>query len=76
MGTTGVNHLLKAWRKKIPMTQQQAADLVGITQKHWNRLENRRAWASPTLARKISDLTGLPLESLLNFGDTESVCAK
>lgn len=54
------------------MTQAQAASLVGVTQAHWSNLEAGKVYARPSMARKISDLTGVPVESLLNFSDTES----
>ena len=53
------------------MSQAQAAELVGITQAMWSRVESGKAHASPSLARRIANLTGVSLESLLNFGDKE-----
>lgn len=46
--------------------------MVGITQGMWCRLENGAAHARPSVARRIADLTGVALESLLNFSDNDS----
>lgn len=55
-----------------PLSQTDAAALVGITQAHWSRLENGLVGASPKLARHIADVTGVPAETLLNWGDDDS----
>ena len=65
-------HPLVAFREANDLSQVKAAELVGITQAHWSRLETGRSHARPRIARRISDLTGISLESLLNFTDNES----
>jgi DNA-binding XRE family transcriptional regulator len=54
------------------LTQAQAAARVGITQSAWSRIENGKCGARPKVAKKIARLTGVALESLLNFGDNGS----
>lgn len=69
---TARKHPLLAFRHANDnMSQAQAAALVGITQEMWSRLERGTAYASPKVAKRIADLTGVALESLLNFGDNE-----
>lgn len=64
---------LAAFRKSNnEMSQADAAALVGITQEMWSRLERGTAYASPKVAKRIAELTGCALESLLNFGDNEN----
>lgn len=66
-------HPLVAFRQANEnMTQSAAAALVGITQAHWSRLETGRAHARPRIARRIANLTGVALESLLDFTDNDS----
>ena len=67
-------HPLVAFREANGnLSQAEAARMVGITQAQWSRLETGRSHARPSVARKISELTGVSLESLLNFTDNEPV---
>ncbi len=69
-------HPLEAFRDgNGKMSQAEAAALVGITQEMWSRLERGTAYASPAVAKRISDLTGIALERLLNLGDNDSKAA-
>jgi transcriptional regulator with XRE-family HTH domain len=63
---------LAAWRDDADLSQVEAAELAGITQAHWSRLENGAAFASPQLAKSLSKLTGVSLETLLGIADSES----
>lgn len=65
-------HPLVAFREANDLSQVQAAELVGITQAHWSRLETGRSHAHPKIAMRISKLTGVSVESLLNFTDNET----
>jgi transcriptional regulator with XRE-family HTH domain len=62
---------LLAFREAKRLSQAEAAALVGITQGMWSRLETGRDGARPAVARRISDITGVPLERLLNFGTAD-----
>lgn len=64
-------HPLEAFRLAHGLSQTEAAKMVGITQPMWSRLESGRFYARPSVAKRIADLTGVALESLLNFGDSE-----
>jgi transcriptional regulator with XRE-family HTH domain len=64
---------LVAFREANGLSQEAAADLVGITQAHWSRIETGKRHAAPRVARKIARVTGVALESLLNFSDNETV---
>lgn len=65
-------HPLRAFRDANGLNQQQAASLVGISQSMWCLLERGRAFASPRVARRISDVTKIGMESLLNFTANKS----
>ena len=60
---------LLAFREARRLSQVQAAALVGISQAQWSRLESGLSGARPRIARHISKITGVPLETLLNFGE-------
>jgi transcriptional regulator with XRE-family HTH domain len=54
-----LKHPLEAFRDgNGQMSQADAAQLVGITQEMWSRLERGTAYASPAVAKRISDVTG------------------
>lgn len=72
MGRTRKHPLVAFREANDDLSQADAAALVGITQGHWSRLENGKAHARPRVAKKIAELTGVSLESLLNLGDNES----
>lgn len=62
-------HPLLAFREANGLTQDQAAELVGITQAMWSLLEARKVYASPAVAKRIAELTGIDRDSLLNWSD-------
>lgn len=62
-------HPLLAFREANALSQQQAADLVKITQPMWSLLEAGKAFASPAVANRIAELTGIDRDSLLNWSD-------
>lgn len=62
-------HPLVAFREANKLSQTEAAQLVGVTQGLWSRLETGAGYVSPRVAKRIADLTGVALESLLNLGD-------
>lgn len=69
----GHKHPLKAFREANgQMSQEDAAALVGISQGMWSLLETGMKHASPRVARRIAQLTGVSEESLMDFGDNES----
>lgn len=67
-----VKHPLLAFREANNLNQAQAAEMVGVTQEMWSLLERRKAFASPTVAKRISEKTGVSFEVLLNFSKRES----
>lgn len=68
----GFKHPLVAFREANGnLSQAQAAELVGITQAQWSRLESG-GFASPKIAKRIADLTGVDKNLLLNFDDNDS----
>lgn len=71
--TDRLKHPLVAFREANKLSQAQAAEMVGITQAQWSRLETGVGHARPRIAKRIADLTGVSLESLLNLTDNEPV---
>ena len=55
---------LKAWRTARNLNQRQAAELFGITQGAYAKIELGRNVPRTTLLRKIHHATGVPLEVL------------
>lgn len=70
--TTDTTPTLLAYRERTKLSQADAADLAGITQSHWSRLENGETFASPKLAKTLTRLTGVPFETLLGVADSDS----
>lgn len=56
---------LKAWRVAQGLSQQQAADFLGISQGYYCRLETRSQTARGKLAAAIMGKTGVPIEVLV-----------
>jgi transcriptional regulator with XRE-family HTH domain len=58
---------LKRWRSENRLTQREAAAQFGIGQPFYSRLERGLQIPHPRLAKHISDLAGVPLESVLGI---------
>lgn len=56
---------LATWRGAKKLSQQQAAEYLGISQTFYSRLERRMQAAPGKRAKVIMDLTGVPLEVLV-----------
>lgn len=56
---------LSAWRDAERLSQEQAAKEIGVTQSFYSRLENGHMFPSRHLAKRITDTTGVPLETVL-----------
>lgn len=56
---------LKTWRDAKKLSQQQAAELLGISQTFYSRLERRMQAAPGKRAKTIMEKTGVPLEVLV-----------
>ena len=56
-----IGHKLKEYRKKTPLNQEQIAEMVGIAEKHYGRLE--RGSCTPTLDTffKLIKVLNIPL---------------
>lgn len=65
-------HPLRAFREANGLlSQADAAQLVGISQAMWSRLETGDTHASPKIARRIERLTGVSADSLMDLDDNE-----
>lgn len=55
-------------RKKAKLTQEQLAELLGIDQKHMSRIELGKSYPSLDRLIKISEVVGISLPKLFEFG--------
>jgi len=55
---------LRTWRHAHQLSQQEAASLLGISQKSYSRFECRQRYVKGELAKSLMDKTGVPLEVL------------
>lgn len=62
-------HPLVAFREANRLSQSDAAALVGVTQGLWSRLETGDVFAGARVARRISKLTGVSIDRLMDFED-------
>jgi putative transcriptional regulator len=72
MGENKLNNTLKVQRAMKDLTQEQLAELVGVTRKTINTVENRRYIPSTYLALKLSRALGVPVEELFQLRDEET----
>ena len=58
---------LKELREKNNLTQQNVAERSGVTQQYYSLIENgeRQADMSLSMARKLADIFGVPIEKIL-----------
>jgi transcriptional regulator with XRE-family HTH domain len=59
------DHPLRRWRTERSVTLTTLADQVGVYASHLSEIENRNNRPSLRLAAKLSQITGLPLESFV-----------
>lgn len=58
---------LKTRRKELGLSQQQAANELGLTQSVYSRIERQVRAPKPQAAKAISEKSGVPLESILGI---------
>jgi transcriptional regulator with XRE-family HTH domain len=56
---------LLEWRTAARLNQQEAAQILGITQSHYGKIERRAIAARGKLAIRIAVKTGVPIETLV-----------
>lgn len=59
-----LENTIKVQRAKMNLTQEQLADLIGVTRKTINTIENGKFIPSTVLAIKMARVFGLPVEEL------------
>jgi Predicted transcriptional regulators len=64
---------IHVWRAKKRMTQQQLADLVGVSRQTIMQLENNKYNPSLMLAHTIAEILGAKIEDLFIFIDKKEV---
>ena len=66
-GRARLSNTLKQERAKRNLTQEQLADLVGVTRKTINTIERGRFVPSTVLALKLAGVFGVPVEVLFTL---------
>ncbi|RUS43530.1 helix-turn-helix transcriptional regulator [Cohnella sp. AR92] len=59
-----LENTIKVQRAKMKLTQEQLAELIGVTRKTVNTIENGKFIPSTVLAIKMARALGLPVEEL------------
>jgi putative transcriptional regulator len=71
MAEKTLNNTLKVQRAKKDLTQEQLADLVGVTRKTINTVENKKYIPSTYLALKLSHALEVSVEELFQLSEEE-----
>jgi transcriptional regulator with XRE-family HTH domain len=58
---------LKAWRRTMGFNQSEAAAYLEISQAYYYKLEAKTAAARPTIIKRLTERTGVPLDELLGI---------
>lgn len=58
---------LFAWRKDNHLSQQEAAQILGVAQTSYSRLERGERFVKRTKVQQFVELTGVPIEVLLGI---------
>lgn len=58
---------LAAWRKLKGWGQREAAEYLGISQAYYYKLEQHEAAPRPTIAKRVTERTGVPLDELMGI---------
>jgi len=69
MGENKISNTLKVQRAKRDLTQEQLAELVGVTRKTINTVENGVYIPSTYLALKLSKVLEVPVEELFQLNE-------
>lgn len=69
MGSTKISNTLKVQRAKKNLTQEQLAELVGVTRKTINTVENGIYTPSTYLALKLSKALSVSVEELFQLDE-------
>lgn len=56
---------LKAWREAAQMSTRKAAAYLGMSQTKYSRLELGKGIVRGLEARRVADLTGVPVDALV-----------
>ncbi|MGL4743925.1 MAG: helix-turn-helix domain-containing protein, partial [Dermatophilaceae bacterium] len=58
---TAVGPLLRTWRERRRLSQQQLSDISGVSGRHLSRVETGRARPSPEMIIRLADHLDVPL---------------
>lgn len=62
-------HPLKAWRSDRQLTQEQAAELLGLKEPTLSRYETGARIPSLAQAAKLSEKTGIPIDKFVKHSE-------
>ena len=68
-----LKNTLKVQRAKKDLTQEQLAQMVGVTRKTINTVENGKYIPSTYLALKLAKVLGAPVEELFRLQEDQDV---
>ena len=60
---------IKGFRKAKKLTQAEAAELIGVTQGYWGKIERGEAKMTIELLARLSRALNVPIEKLLYSSD-------
>lgn len=63
--TSHTYRTLLAWRRAARLSQRDAAQLLGLSQSHYSKLERRTHALPGKRAKAVTKKTGVPLEVLV-----------
>lgn len=69
MSRRGLNNRIKVHRAERDLTQEQLAQLVGVTRKTINTIERGVFVPSTVLALEIAQAFGVPVEEVFSLAD-------
>jgi transcriptional regulator with XRE-family HTH domain len=58
---------LRAWRREQRLTQEAAAEFLGVSQGFYSKLERGAQFPDRLNAKRISDQAGVPLEAVMGL---------
>lgn len=62
-----VEWTLKLCRMKMDLTQQEMAEMIGVSKESYQNYENYKTSMRIDLALKFSEITGIPFDSIIFF---------
>lgn len=71
--TSAIGNVFRAYRVREGVTQQALADLVGLSNSYWSKIELGSADPNDQVLARFAELTGMPLAELKAARDREPI---